>query len=250
LILSVLHLAASPLTAGLAHSPLAAVPASLLDPALNSPAPWWLPPAAYFLGSIPFGFLVVELTGRGDIRKRGSGNVGATNVARVAGIAAGVATLLLDAAKGYAAGWIAARVTGGNVRWMMLAALLAIIGHLFPVWLKFHGGKGVATGLGVFIPICWQAVVAAIVVFILVIAFWRFVSLASISAAAALPLLVYLLYAPGHAPPVVVSAGTLAATAMVIMRHAPNITRLLSGTEPQITIGRARRHTDESDHDE
>lgn len=227
------------------NSPL---PEIFVGPALNSPAPWWLPVAAYFLGSIPFGFLIVELTGRGDIRRRGSGNVGATNVARVAGIAAGVATLLLDTAKGYAAVWIAGRLTGQNIRWMMLAALLAMIGHLFPVWLGFRGGRGVATGLGVFIPICWQAVVVAVVVWILVVAFWRYVSLASISAAAALPLLVYVLYAPGHAPPVVVTAGTLAATAMVIMRHGPNIMRLLSGTEPQITIGRARRQSNDANN--
>jgi glycerol-3-phosphate acyltransferase PlsY len=229
------------------NSPLSAL---FVGPALNSPAPWWLPVAAYFLGSIPFGFLIVELTGRGDIRRRGSGNVGATNVARVAGIAAGVATLLFDTAKGYAAVWIAGRITDQNIRWMMLAALLAMIGHLFPVWLGFRGGRGVATGLGVFIPICWQAVVVAVVVWILVVAFWRYVSLASISAAAALPLLVYVLYAPGHAPPVVVTAGTLAATAMVIMRHGPNIMRLLNGTEPQITIGRAHRQSDDANNDD
>jgi glycerol-3-phosphate acyltransferase PlsY len=226
---------------------LASVSTVLLDLALDAPLPWWLPIAAYVLGSIPFGFLIVEIAGRGDIRKRGSGNVGATNVARVAGIAPGVATLVLDAAKGYAAVWIAARVTESNSRWMMLAALLALAGHLFPVWLGFRGGKGVATGLGVFVPICWQAVVAAMVVFVLVVAFWRFVSLASISAAAALPLLVYVLYAPGHAPPVIVTTGTLAASTLVIMRHAQNIQRLLAGTEPEISIGRAHRQSDADD---
>ena len=181
--------------------------ASLLDPAANPAALWWLPLAAYLLGSIPFGYLIVGLTGRGDIRRRGSGNVGATNVARVAGIAAGLATLLLDAAKGYLAVWIAGRVTGGSIRWMMLAALLALAGHLFPVWLGFRGGRGVATGLGIFIPICWQAVVCAVVLWLLAVLFWRYVSLASISAAAGLPLFMYLLYAPRHAPPVVVTVG-------------------------------------------
>ena len=218
---------------------------AVVGPAFNSPAPWWLPLAAYFLGSIPFGYLIVGLTGRGDIRQRGSGNTGATNVARVAGIAAGVATLLLDAAKGYAAVWIAERVTGANIRWMMFAALLALAGHLFPVWLGFRGGKGVATGLGVFMPICWQAVLGAVILWVLVAVFWRFVSLASISAAAALPLLIYLLYAPGHAPPVVVTVGTLIAMLLVIVRHGPNITRLLDGSEPQISIGRAHRSEDE-----
>jgi len=200
---------------------------------------------SYLLGSIPFGYLIVGLTGRGDIRKRGSGNVGATNVARVAGIAAGLGTLLLDTIKGYLAVWIAARVTGGNIRWMMLAALLALAGHILPVWLRFHGGRGVATGLGVFLPICWQAVAWAAVVWILVVVFWRYVSLASISATTALPLLIYLLYAPGHAPPLVVTIGTLAATVLVIARHAANIQRLLNGSEPQIMIGRARRRTDQ-----
>jgi glycerol-3-phosphate acyltransferase PlsY len=123
---------------------------------------------------------------------------------------------------------------------MMLAALLAIAGHMFPVWLRFRGGRGVATAVGVFLPICWEAVAAAIVVWVLVLAFWRYVSLASISAAAALPLLVYLLYAPPLAPPLVVSAGTLLATTLVIVRHRPNIGRLLDGTEPPFTFGRKR----------
>lgn len=218
--------------------------ALILDPSANATALWALPVVSYFLGSIPFGYVLVALTGRGDIRQRGSGNVGATNVARVAGIFAGVATLILDAAKGSLAVWLAARLTYGNVRWMMLAALLALIGHLFPVWLGFNGGRGVATGIGIFIPICWQAVLWAVAVWLLVVLFWRYVSLASISAAAALPLLVYLLYAPGHAPPVVVSVGTLTATVLVIVRHAPNIARLLNGSEPQISIGRTRRRSD------
>ena len=217
--------------------------AAPLDPAANAAALWWVPVAAYLLGSIPFGYLVVRVMGKGDSRMRGSGNIGATNVARVSGIFSGLATLLLDGGKGYLAVWIAARATGGNVRWMMLAALLAIAGHLFPVWLKFRGGRGVATGVGVFLPICWQAVIGAIVVWILVVAFWRYISLASISAAAALPLLVYLLYAPRHAPPPAVSAGTLVAVALVILRHRPNIARLLSGTEPQVTFGRLRRRS-------
>lgn len=210
---------------------------------------WWLPLAAYLLGSIPFGYLIVALIGRGDIRLRGSGNVGATNVARVAGILAGMATLVLDAAKGYFAVWIAARVSGGNIRWMMLAALLALAGHIFPVWLKFQGGRGVATGLGVFLPISWEAVAFAVLIWIVTVLLWRYVSLASISAAAALPLLLYILYAPRHAPPTVVTAGTLLAMAVVIMRHGSNITRLLNGSEPQISIGRARRR-DTGDHDD
>ncbi len=197
---------------------------------------WWLAPAAYLLGSIPFGFLIVKLVGGGDIRFRGSGNIGATNVAREAGALPGVATLLLDGAKGYFAVWLAGRVTNGNPRWMILAAVLTIVGHTFPVWLRFQGGRGVATGAGVFLPICWQAVLGALIVWLVVLAFWRYVSLASISAAASLPLLVYLLYAPGHAPPESISAGASFAMLLIIARHRSNIIRLLRGTEPQFSF--------------
>ena len=102
---------------------------------------WWIPALAYLLGSIPFGLLIVKAFGGGDIRAVGSGNIGAANVARNAGAVAGVLTLLLDAAKGYAAVWIAERWTGGNGRWMMAAAVAAVIGHMFPVWLGFKGGR-------------------------------------------------------------------------------------------------------------
>ena len=205
-------------------------------------AVWWLPLAAYLLGSIPFGYLIVRVSGGGDVRRHGSGNIGATNVARVSGTLSGLLTLALDAAKGYLAVWLAGqRTTDGNIRWMMVAALLALIGHLFPVWLGFRGGRGVATGGGVFLPVCWQAVVGAAVVWLIVVAFWRYVSLGSIAAAASLPLLVFLLYAPGHAPPVIVSAGTSAAMVLVIWRHRANIARLLDGSEPRFTPSRGQK---------
>jgi acyl phosphate:glycerol-3-phosphate acyltransferase len=197
---------------------------------------WWLPIAAYLLGSIPFGFIIVKFAGGGDIRFRGSGNIGATNVAREAGALPGLATLLLDGGKGYFSVWLAARITDGNPRWMIFTALLTLIGHIFPVWLRFQGGRGVATGAGVFLPICWQAVVGALIVWILVLVFWRYVSLASISAAASLPLLVYLLYAPGHAPPQSISACASFAMLLIIARHRANIIRLLRGTEPLFTF--------------
>ena len=195
----------------------------------------------YFLGSIPFGYLLVRATGGGDVRFIGSGNIGATNVARASGWSVGVATLVLDAGKGFLAVWIADHFSGGNIRFMMYAGLAAIFGHMFPIWLKFEGGKGVATALGVFSVICWPALAAAVLLFILVFLFWRYVSLASISAAAALPLLVYLLYAPRHAPPTAVSASALVAAVMVIIKHRDNIERLLAGTEPRFEMSRKKK---------
>jgi glycerol-3-phosphate acyltransferase PlsY len=130
--------------------------------------------------------------------------------------------------------WLAGHFASGNIRLMMFAGLAAIVGHVFPVWLKFEGGKGVATALGVFLAICWPALAAAAVLFVLVLLFWRYVSLASISAAASLPLLMYLLYAPRHAPPTAISAGTLLAAILVIVKHRDNIERLLAGTEPRL----------------
>ncbi len=197
---------------------------------------WAIPLIAYLLGSIPFGYLIVKRTEGRDVRGAGSGNIGAANVTRVAGAAAGIATLLLDAAKGYFAVWIAGRWSGGNIRWMILAALLAVLGHLFPVWLKFQGGKGVATGVGVFLPICFQAVFTAAVVWIIVVVFWRYVSLGSIIAAAAMPMLLYVLYAPGHAPPNIVSFGAVLISVLVILKHSANVGRLMDGTENRVTF--------------
>ena len=195
---------------------------------------WLIPIVAYALGSVPFGLLIVKAGGGPDIRAVGSGNIGAANVSRNAGSFAGILTLLLDAAKGYLAVWLAARWTNGNIRWMMVAAILAVVGHMFTVWLNFQGGKGVATGLGVFLPICWQAVAAAAVLWLIVVIFWRYASLGSISAAAALPVLIYILYAPGHAPPEFVSFGTLLICGLVIAKHKSKVERLLAGTEPRI----------------
>ena len=199
---------------------------------------WGFVVLGYLLGSIPFGYLLVRATGGGDIRFRGSGNIGATNVARTSGWSVGVATLLLDAAKGFLAVWLPGHFAAGNIRIMMFAGLAAILGHVFPIWLKFEGGKGVATALGVYLAICWPALATAVVLFLLVAVFWRYVSLASISAAASLPLLVYLLYAPGHAPPTAVSVSTLLAAVVVIVKHRDNIERLMAGTEPR--FGKSR----------
>jgi acyl phosphate:glycerol-3-phosphate acyltransferase len=195
---------------------------------------WLVPAIAYLLGSIPFGFFIVKARGGSDIRQAGSGNIGAANVARNAGVFAGALTLLLDVAKGYLAVWIAMRWTGGNMRSMIAAAVAAVIGHMFPVWLKFKGGKGVATGLGVFLPICPQAVGAAALIWALVVLFWRYSSLGSIAAAAALPVLVYLFYAPGHAPPTYVIFCTILISLLVLAKHRSNIGRLVAGNETRL----------------
>jgi len=193
-----------------------------------------IPVVAYLLGSIPFGLLIVNAFGGEDIRRVGSGNIGAANVTRNAGPFAGALTLLLDAGKGYLAVWIAGHWTGWNIRWMMLSAIFAVIGHVFPVWLQFRGGKGVATGLGVFIPICREAVLAAVILWLVVVIFWRYSSLGSIAAAAAMPVFVYLLYAPGHAPPDLVTLGTILIAILILAKHRSNIERLIAGEESRL----------------
>src|SRR5882672_5353780 len=139
-----------------------------------------IPAAAYLLGSIPFGLSMGKLFGAADIRKAGSGNIGATNVARVAGPFAGILTLLLDAAKGAFAVILAARLSDQSSTWTMIAGLCALLGHCFPIWLGFHGGKGVATAAGVFLVLSPPAFLGAVVLFFLVVLYWRFVSLGSI----------------------------------------------------------------------
>jgi acyl phosphate:glycerol-3-phosphate acyltransferase len=195
-----------------------------------------IPLIAYLIGSIPFGFLIVKALGRRDIRESGSGNIGAANVARAAGVAAGLLTLLFDAGKGFLAVWIAAKWTAGDMRWMMAAAVFAVIGHIFTVWLEFRGGKGVATALGAFLAICPEAVAAGAVLWLIVAFFWRYSSLASIVAAAALPVFVELLYAPGHAPPLYVTLGTVLISVLVLAKHRPNIQRLIAGTENRLKL--------------
>lgn len=197
-----------------------------------------IPIVAYLMGSIPFGLLIVKARGGPDIRSTGSGNIGAANVARNAGLLPGLLTLLLDAGKGYLAVWIAARYASGNMRWMMTAAVAAVIGHMFPIWLRFRGGKGVATALGVFLLICPMAVAAAAGFWLLVVLFWRYSSLGSMVAAAALPALVYLFYAPRHAPPNYVLLSTILISVLVLAKHYPNMERLVAGKEKRLTSRR------------
>jgi glycerol-3-phosphate acyltransferase PlsY len=199
-----------------------------------------IPLAAYLLGSIPFGLLLTKLFGGGDVRKSGSGNIGATNVARVAGTLPGILTLLFDVAKGATAVWLTARVSDESATWMMIAALAALLGHCFPIWLKFRGGKGVATAAGAFLVLCPAALLGSVILFLLVAFFWRYVSLASISAAASMPLLIYFLWAPHHAPPPIVAFGALTAAAIIVYKHDANIQRLVQGEEPKFSFTKKR----------
>lgn len=192
---------------------------------------------AYFLGAIPFGVILATLWGGRDIRESGSGNIGATNVARVVGPLAGALTLVFDIAKGAGAVLLAEKLSNGSAKWMMIAGLAALMGHCFPVWLKFKGGKGVATAAGVFLVLSPPACLAAVILFLLVVIFWRYVSLGSVSAAAAMPLLIYLLWAGRHAP-LSVTEGALAAALLIIYQHRGNLQRLLEGAEPKFSFSK------------
>jgi len=193
---------------------------------------------SYLLGPIPFGLILAKLFDGSDVRKTGSGNIGATNVARVAGPLPGVLTLAFDAGKGWLAVWLAGQVMHGEAGVMVIAGFFALLGHCFPVWLRFRGGKGVATAAGIFGALCPEATVAALILFALVVWFWRYVSLGSLAAAAAIPLLVYLFWAPHFAPPNVVTVGSLAIAALVIVQHRANIGRLARGEEPKFSFSR------------
>jgi glycerol-3-phosphate acyltransferase PlsY len=197
-----------------------------------------IPIAAYLLGSIPFGLLLTKAFGRGDIRKVGSGNIGATNVARAAGLLAGVFTLVLDVAKGAGAVFLAEKLSNDSTTWMMIAAVAALLGHCFPVWLKFKGGKGVATAAGMFLVLSPLACLGALLLFLLVVMFWRYVSLGSVSAAAAMPLLIYLLWAPHHPPPTAVTFGAVATALLIVYKHRGNLQRLLEGAEPKFSFSK------------
>jgi glycerol-3-phosphate acyltransferase PlsY len=191
---------------------------------------------AYLLGSIPFGLILVRVFRNEDIRQQGSGNIGATNVIRAGGKGLGAATFLLDAAKGYVAVLLAWQI-GLHVHQTQFqtqnlaatAALCALVGHVYPLWLGFKGGKGVATGFGVFLGITATAALVALAAFIVIFALSRYVSLASIFAAIAFPVAALLL---PHEPltPFMIAVVILLPL-IVIAKHHANIRRLLSGTE-------------------
>jgi glycerol-3-phosphate acyltransferase PlsY len=188
---------------------------------------------AYLGGGIPFGYLLVRLTTGRDVRAMGSGNIGATNVLRTTGRWAAIVTLLLDIAKGWMAVWIAGLLTAGSALWMSAAALAVMAGHAFPVFLKFRGGKAVASAIGAFLCLAPLALAAALGVFVLVVARSRHISLGSISAAAALPLAVWLI----QRPPLAVTAAAALAGVFIIWRHRENIARLRAGTENVFSFG-------------
>src|SRR3984893_5960811 len=188
---------------------------------------------AYLLGAIPFGFLLVKLTRGADVRESGSGNIGATNVLRTTGRAAAVATLALDIAKGFAAVWLAAELTSDAPEWTSLAALAVMAGHAYPVFLKFQGGKAVATFIGAFAYLAPLPLVAVLLLFIAVAAVTRYISAASILAAAAFPFGVWMIL---H-PPIQVTASAFIAGAFIVYRHKSNWARLRAGVENRFSWG-------------
>ncbi len=191
---------------------------------------WLIIPSAYLLGAIPFGYILARIAAGTDIRKVGSGNIGATNVFRKSRWA-GIITLGLDAGKGYlavaAAGWL-----GFGPEWQGAAAVTAILGHIFTVFLRFKGGKGVATGCGAFLALSPSAVGSTLLVFLATVIFTRYISLASIVATAAFPVLCYL-----HREPLAVLIGAALGALVIVVRHHQNIRRLISGTEPKFAFG-------------
>jgi glycerol-3-phosphate acyltransferase PlsY len=182
---------------------------------------------AYLLGGIPFGYLIVKLrTGR-DVRDFGSGNIGATNVLRTSGRGAGILTLLLDVAKGLLAVWLADRFTYHDPLWMSAAAVAVMAGHAFPVFLKFRGGKAVASFIGAFLYLTPAPLLAVLVVFVITVAASRHVSLGSVIAGALFPLGVWLIL---H-PPAPILIASLICGAFIVYRHRANLDRIRAGNE-------------------
>jgi acyl phosphate:glycerol-3-phosphate acyltransferase len=202
---------------------------------------------AYLLGSIPFGYILVRIFRGQDVRQSGSGNIGATNVAR-SSPALGALTLFLDAAKGLlavtAGSLLAASAAHGTRAGLhvyvlaAIAAVFAVLGHMFPVWLKFRGGKGVATSVGVFVALAPKTLLLALALFVALVAVFRYVSLGSIVAAAAFPLIAYALR--DYHSSLAILAAMCAIAVLVIFKHRENIRRLLAGTEHRFAIKRTR----------
>ncbi|MFN2531041.1 MAG: glycerol-3-phosphate 1-O-acyltransferase PlsY [Pyrinomonadaceae bacterium] len=189
---------------------------------------------AYLIGSIPFGYLIVRFKQGSDVRESGSGGTGATNVSRRAGKRAGILTLFLDALKGAIAVLSAKYFLGSSTsEFLVIAAGIAVIlGHIFPIWLRFRGGKGVATSIGVFLVLAPIAIVSAGLIFVLTVAFTRYISLGSILAAASLPvfILLQILFLSPPASVELIAAAVVTAV-LIILAHKANIRRLIDGTE-------------------
>ena len=195
--------------------------------------PWLLSIAiAYLLGSIPFGYLLVRFFRKEDIRAMGSGNIGATNVARSGAKGLGIATLLLDCLKAFAAVEVAKHlIAPGNMDVAAAAAVAAIVGHIFPVWLGFKGGKGIASALGVFLALSWPTALCALGVFLLLTLTTKYVSVGSLLGAATLPLFMFY-WQPYRS--LIFSGGTIFISLLCIAKHWPNIVRLINGTESKL----------------
>jgi glycerol-3-phosphate acyltransferase PlsY len=189
---------------------------------------------AILVGGIPFGLVIVKLKSGKDVRESGSGNIGATNVLRTSGTAAGLITLLLDAAKGLFAVWLADTLTHGDVFWMSATALAALLGHAFSPYLKFKGGKAVATFLGAFGYLTPIPVLIVTLIFILVVVMTRYLSLGSITGAALFPFACFVILHPAW--PVLVAA--LGAALRILWRHSGNIERIRAGNERVLRFGK------------
>jgi glycerol-3-phosphate acyltransferase PlsY len=182
---------------------------------------------AYLIGGIPFGLIIVRLMTGEDVRASGSGNIGATNVLRTTGRLAGVLTLLLDAAKGAFAVWLADRLTGGSMLWMSMAAVAVLFGHAFSIWLKFQGGKAVASFVGAFAYLAPLPLLAVLILFVVLLVWTRYLSLGSVVAAGLFPVACWMILHPGW--PLLVAAA--ASAVLVIWRHRDNIERIRAGNE-------------------
>jgi glycerol-3-phosphate acyltransferase PlsY len=193
-------------------------------------APFLTAAYSYLLGSIPFGYILIRVFRGQDVRQTGSGNIGATNVSRTSP-ALGAVTLILDALKGAAAVLITRTLFPGRTILLGLAAFMAVAGHVFPIWLGFRGGKGVATGLGSFVVLVPKTVLVMIGIFVGIFLAFRYISLASILAVALFPLIAWILNPYPDTPQLLVfMAG---ASLLIIAKHHANIRRLLAGTEPR-----------------
>ncbi len=188
--------------------------------------------AAYLMGSLPTALLVVRVISGKDVRRLGSGNVGATNATRAAGLQVGIVVTLVDAGKGAVSVWLM-NVFDPASGWLAAAMLAAVVGHCFPVWLRFRGGKGVATLFGALLVLMPSSTLVAAALWLVVLALWRYVSLASLLATAVVPVLVAFI----DRPPGVLQGAIIVAAVLVILRHRDNLRNLATGVEPRIGGG-------------